>query len=52
MTLKEIALALLKKYESSETDVIWEYSGDIEKSLDHLGEEVEKWRKKIEEAKE
>jgi len=52
MTLKEIALTLLKEYEMAKTDVIWEYSGDIEKSLDRLEEEVEKWRKKIGEAEE
>lgn len=52
MMLKEIAFALLKKYERAEEDVIWEYSGDIEKSLDRLREEVEKWRKRIEEAEE
>ena len=46
-TLKGIALELLQKYEESETSVIWEYSGDIEKSEKYLDAEVAKYRELI-----
>lgn len=46
-TLKSIALELLQKYEESETSVIWEYSGDIEKSEENLAVEVAKYRELI-----
>ena len=45
--LKSIALELLQKYKESETSVIWEYSGDIEKSEKYLDAEVAKYRELI-----
>lgn len=50
MTLKEIAIELLEKYEASETTCICEYSGNINKSLDILDKEVKKYHKMIERA--
>ena len=47
VTLKDIALELLQKYEESETSLIWEYSGDIDKSEKYLDAEVAKYRELI-----
>lgn len=46
-TLKSIALELLQKYEESEASLIWECSGDIEKSEKYLDAEVAKYRELI-----
>lgn len=46
-TLKSIALELLQKYEETQTSLIWEYSGDIDKSEENLAAEVEKYRELI-----
>ena len=45
--LKDIALELLQKYEESETSLIWEYSGDIDKSEKILDAEVSRYRELI-----
>ena len=50
MTIKEIALQLLEKYEEAETSVIWEYSGDIEEDLERLHKYCDRKRKEIEQA--
>lgn len=49
MTLKEIALELLKKYHISELSLIWEYSENIRESEKSLCLEVEKYKELIEE---
>lgn len=38
--LQKIANKLLAKYQEEATSVIWEYSGNIDESLDCLNEEV------------
>ncbi len=38
--LRKVANKLLAKYQEEATTVIWEYSGNIEESLDCLNEEV------------
>ena len=47
-TLKEIAIELLEKYEASETDCIYEYSGDIYSAKKELDKEIAEYRKEIE----
>ena len=47
-TLKEIAIELLEKYEASETDCIYEYSGDIDSAKKELDKEIAEYRKEIE----
>lgn len=46
-TLKSIALELLQKYEETQTSLIFEYSGDIDKSMENLDAEVAKYRELI-----
>ena len=48
MTLKEIALELVEKYEDAEESRIWEYSGRIEEDEEELRLEIENYKKKIE----
>ena len=50
MTLKEIAIELLEKYEASENVAICEYSTNINKDMDLLEKEVKKYRRMIENA--
>ena len=50
MTLKEIAIELLEKYEASENVAICEYSTNINKDMDLIDEEVKKYRRMIEDA--
>lgn len=50
MTLKEIAIELLEKYETSEGMLIWESSTDIRYSEKVLAKEIRKYRKMIEQA--
>jgi hypothetical protein len=50
MTLKEIALELLGKYRDSEESLIWEYSGDIQKSMENLDNICNTYRNMIIEA--
>lgn len=38
--LQKVANKLLVKYQEEATNVIWEYSGNIEKDIDRLNEEV------------
>lgn len=47
-TLKEIAIELLEKYEASERDCIYEYSGDIYSAKKELDKEIAEYRKEIE----
>ena len=47
-TLKEIAIELLEKYEASETDCIYEYSGDINSATKELDKEIAEYHKEIE----
>lgn len=48
--LKDIALELLDKYKDSETHVIWECSGSIDKDLKDLEDEYKWYHKEIEAA--
>ena len=48
--LKEIALELLNKYNNSERNVIWEYSGSIDRDLNELEDECKWYREEIEAA--
>ena len=50
MRIKEIAYDLLDKYEEAERACIWEYSGDIDAAEAKLAEEVENYRRTIDEA--
>ena len=50
MTLKEIAIELLEKYEAAESGFIWEYSSDIRSSEKSLKEEIKRYRKMIDKA--
>jgi hypothetical protein len=50
MTLKEIALELLGKYESEKLQVIYEFSFDPEAAEERLEEEIAEYQKAIEEA--
>ena len=50
MTLKEIAMELLEKYEASETSLIYEYSCDIVSAEKGLKREIKRYRKMIEDA--
>ena len=50
MTLKEIALELLDKYRDSEEGLIWEYSGNIQKSMENLDNICNTYRSMIAEA--
>ena len=45
--LKLVANALLAKYEEEATAVIWEYSGNIDESLDRLHKECQVYRAQI-----
>lgn len=48
--LKEIALELLNKYNNSERNVIWEYSGSIDQDLNELEDECKWYHEEIEAA--
>jgi hypothetical protein len=48
MNIYEIALELLDMYYQSEKNVIWEYSGKIQKDLTDLEEEVKARLEQIE----
>ena len=50
MTLKDIAIELLEKYESAELGVIWECSCNIDASEKALKKEISRYRKLISEA--
>lgn len=52
MTLKQIALELLEKYDYAEHTVIGEFSGDIRVDTAELDQEVADYRRRIEEADE
>jgi hypothetical protein len=52
MTLKEIALELLGKYESANRQVIYEFSFDPEAAEERLEEEIAEYQKVIEEVSE
>ena len=45
--LQKVANTLLAKYEEEATTVVWEYSGNIDKSLDWLHKEVGKYKAQI-----
>lgn len=47
MTIKEIAMELLKKYEEAKTTVIWEYSGNIDGDIKKLKKEIGRYKKEI-----
>jgi len=49
--MREIALRLLDKYETSEREVIHQFSGNISQDLTLLEEEVSRYRQAIEEPK-
>ena len=45
--LREIAMKLLDKYKDTETGMIWEYSGNINKSLAHLDKTCDEYKRRI-----
>lgn len=45
--LQKVGNTLLAKYEEEATTVIWEYSGNIDESLDCLRKEVGKYKAQI-----
>lgn len=46
MTKDDVFEAVLEKYETSETSVIWEYSGNIEGDIEELSQEIKELRER------
>ena len=50
MTKAEVFNELLRRYEKEKTNLIWEFSCNIEQSEEMLKKEVSAWEKRYEEA--